>query len=870
MSNELIDKVYVIRRKLNAHVIPKINVLAHSGLLIKSKNNNYYILEYGTTHINNNVSLRKVSFSNFSKDKFTELTKESYIWSKQIYGNKINNNITINQAKDIMDVYGNQKDYSLLKHNCHMAQEFTRSNLGIDVNKPYDIKNVHNIVVDINSLEKQNIQYFNDYELKEYNNDYELKEYNNDYELKEYNNDLFNSYDKLNNEDKLNENNDVLEKKKEIKIENNNELNKIIIPINLQQLELIDEIINEPINFVIDNVIEPLFDDLFIDYDLLKILIHKNKIRNIESLLLKKYLGYDILNINNLFKHHGNHLEKAIVIFDILNISNPLISTLKGFKIIKNLYKKFTTHNRKVKYHNIDFLLKWKSHFSLKHGYSNTTYIDNDYLNIHIKEKLKGHARYSRELAESKINDELMFHIGIPKDCLDMDLNKYKLLIKKIKYVKYEELFRKELLKYYLDHNKIKLDEYNYYLINSFDKDINKKIILNETDKNNIRIIYEKLHNDLLKSKHNLSNIKIFIETLTLNFGDILFLIKTMNNILESFKYKNKNMFEYRLIKLVLIPLKLKIINKLLTNSLNLFCNMSILKINYITSIIPIVSSMCFNTYELLNNNINFENYIGDISTNMISTISSINLSNYLSKILVLKAGIKLKISLLTGTIIGNTISSSVKTSIIIKFGIITITIGASTLKALGIGLIIMGLGLMIISIEQLILYIIKKNKIKDIKSFFMNENIFDYLNENIYTTKLNNIYSNKLNNNIFDKINENIYDNKSNNIFNNLNENIYDKPLLNIPNKQLNNTYNSNYQNNLYIDKNLYKDDNLYQKDDLYKENKIYEKNLYQEDNLYKENNLYVDDLYEEENNLYKENNIYEDKSYEEFDLFN
>ena len=142
-----VSNIYVIRRKLNAHVIPRMGSLAHSGLLLETNNKNYYILEYGTTHRDNDVLLRKVEFSKYSSDKFTELSEDKYTWQKQVYGTELTKDLSLMNIKNIMDVYGNQRDYSLLHHNCHMAQEFTRHNLGLDVEHPFNTENISGGVI---------------------------------------------------------------------------------------------------------------------------------------------------------------------------------------------------------------------------------------------------------------------------------------------------------------------------------------------------------------------------------------------------------------------------------------------------------------------------------------------------------------------------------------------------------------------------------------------------------------------------------------------------------------------------------------------------------------------------------------------------
>ena len=132
-SNNHVIQVSVIRRRLNftgSHGNGR-GFFSHTGLLLTTKEKKQYILEYGVpTEI---VRLYKIDDS------------IKYIKTFEIEGNNwtiLTNEIPIKMRtptewKDKMTDIAMEKQYSVIKWNCHMAQENTRTAMGICVNDPY-------------------------------------------------------------------------------------------------------------------------------------------------------------------------------------------------------------------------------------------------------------------------------------------------------------------------------------------------------------------------------------------------------------------------------------------------------------------------------------------------------------------------------------------------------------------------------------------------------------------------------------------------------------------------------------------------------------------------------------------------------------
>lgn len=141
-----VERLYVINRRLEGY--PKINKLCHSGLLLKTKTNNWYILEYGvgSGQNRNNVYLYQISSysenilkndSKITKFACKDRTCKTRLWFKQRLGQSFDSVQTTESLEDIMNRIVRKKSYNVLTWNCHMAQENTRRSLGLKVDNSY-------------------------------------------------------------------------------------------------------------------------------------------------------------------------------------------------------------------------------------------------------------------------------------------------------------------------------------------------------------------------------------------------------------------------------------------------------------------------------------------------------------------------------------------------------------------------------------------------------------------------------------------------------------------------------------------------------------------------------------------------------------
>ena len=137
-DNPQVDRLYVIRRKLDCLPV-FLGWMAHSGLLLSTTANRWFICEYGTEANKNNVCLYEVtnSITNTFCSNFQNGNRK---WHKQICGSSVSN-VSINSIKETMESKTCMHSYWLLFWNCHMAQEATRESLGLNVENKYMEKN---------------------------------------------------------------------------------------------------------------------------------------------------------------------------------------------------------------------------------------------------------------------------------------------------------------------------------------------------------------------------------------------------------------------------------------------------------------------------------------------------------------------------------------------------------------------------------------------------------------------------------------------------------------------------------------------------------------------------------------------------------
>ena len=585
------------------------------------------------------------------------------------------------------------------------------------------------------------------------------------------------------------------------------------------QINNVCDFLLDPVNFVEETIVSNVIDNFDINIDLLSLFnIFKshNKLNTITSITVSRLTGLNISDVLNDFSHHGHYFSKTIhttlLILDIIGYTNPITSIFKIGEKVYSVFKKLLSHHRKVNYYGIEFIRSWEPNIKFS-GYSTTTRIDNDILNIHIKVNKHGRARNSRLEAEKHIKDEIMYHTCIPKDCLELDFETLKNNFEKFRVIRYENLFKEKVLKYYLDKKYITKSQYDDALKNpSISDDFNKNINLTDEDKQYLDKMYEDIHKDYLNHQHSLNDMKIYLKTfnLKLSFTDIIFLVQITRNTINCLTKTMKNNLPYGLLKSLCFPTIVKYGNKFIVHNLNLFTKLSPFKMNCITSILPVITSIGTNTYEFLTEQCSLTEYCVQLSGDLMSIGSSVLLSTVLVDNLIINTGITISISLKTGIVI-TTVAKTAVTSAVMTAGTITVTVGAATIKAFGIGAIIMGVGLLIIGIQELVLYFIMKYKNRNNKKDFnIHDNIFTHMNRNIYDYINRNIYMNTK---------KNTYNNIKKSIISNTNKNIFTNFRRNIFTRKTSNKLNSITSNCSYTYTDLNEEENLHEEIDFHEE---------------------------------------------------
>ena len=135
------DKVihlFVVRRNLDIPGKPRVGVLAHSAVLLKTEKEEFYLLEYLG---DSNAHLNRVTFTvNEDNDDhlivkmngYSTSTKkmQPYLWTRQKIGVKLDGSKSAAELKKLMQ--GQMKEYSVWKsEHCHAAQERLRKKLGV-------------------------------------------------------------------------------------------------------------------------------------------------------------------------------------------------------------------------------------------------------------------------------------------------------------------------------------------------------------------------------------------------------------------------------------------------------------------------------------------------------------------------------------------------------------------------------------------------------------------------------------------------------------------------------------------------------------------------------------------------------------------
>ncbi len=134
LDPDMVTEIHVIKRQLyNFHI--KTSIFCHSALLLKTINK-YFILEYGSgsKELKNRVLLREIKPIQVKKYSVLE---EDFAWDKKD-GRTLKEPMNISIIYDMMQKNMTNKKYNVYYWNCHMAQERTRKELGLDVPIKYE------------------------------------------------------------------------------------------------------------------------------------------------------------------------------------------------------------------------------------------------------------------------------------------------------------------------------------------------------------------------------------------------------------------------------------------------------------------------------------------------------------------------------------------------------------------------------------------------------------------------------------------------------------------------------------------------------------------------------------------------------------
>ncbi len=139
-SDPAIVHLYVVRRKLGG-LAPRGGSVAHSALLLRTADDFYFLMEYGVEDRagdKNTVDVHGVSTPSLRTVEAGAATFAygGYSWDKQTKGAAVGG-VPLSFIKAIMDSFRASGAYELRRHNCHMAQEYVRTTLGLHVDSPY-------------------------------------------------------------------------------------------------------------------------------------------------------------------------------------------------------------------------------------------------------------------------------------------------------------------------------------------------------------------------------------------------------------------------------------------------------------------------------------------------------------------------------------------------------------------------------------------------------------------------------------------------------------------------------------------------------------------------------------------------------------
>lgn len=120
---DTVVNVKVVRRSL-AGVPVAVGAIAHSALLLTTRNGQRHIVEYLA---DSKVHVTNVSDSNLSS-----------VWAEQAVGQVPDRAFSVDDVRTIMDTHTKGEKYNVHTHNCHLSQQRTRKAMGLRVENPYN------------------------------------------------------------------------------------------------------------------------------------------------------------------------------------------------------------------------------------------------------------------------------------------------------------------------------------------------------------------------------------------------------------------------------------------------------------------------------------------------------------------------------------------------------------------------------------------------------------------------------------------------------------------------------------------------------------------------------------------------------------
>lgn len=122
-KNDIIDKVFVITTNLHGLPMDPFIFISHSALLIQTKTNRLFILEYGVKS-QSVVRLREIiGLSCIRGGKFTF---NGETWKVRNRGKRSPRDVTVGEMEQTMIAFSSQEPYTLHHWNCHAMQYMTQ------------------------------------------------------------------------------------------------------------------------------------------------------------------------------------------------------------------------------------------------------------------------------------------------------------------------------------------------------------------------------------------------------------------------------------------------------------------------------------------------------------------------------------------------------------------------------------------------------------------------------------------------------------------------------------------------------------------------------------------------------------------------